>query len=243
MAIVNAALAARHFPGVNPVGRDLVFGEAPDDRARIVGLVGDFRRESLDRAPEPMFFVPYRQFGLPFMTLLVRSPADRSSVVAAVRAAVRDVDRDLAIGDVRTLEEMRERSTAPARFRTMVLSSFAAMALLLASLGVFGVLASSVSQRRRELGVRIALGARANDVYRLVLGEGVRLAAAGLAAGAAAALIVTRALSALLYEVSASDPATFAGAALLLFTVAAAAGYLPARRATRVDPVETLRAE
>jgi len=184
-----------------------------------------------------------RQFGLPFMTLLVRSPADRASVVAAVRQAVREADGDLAIGEVRTLEEMRDRSAAPARFRTVVLSSFAAMALLLASLGVFGVLASSVSQRQRELGVRIALGAKPGDVYRLVLGEGARLAVAGLAAGAALALIVTRALSALLYEVSANDPATFASAALLLFTVAAAAGYLPARRATRVDPVEALRAE
>jgi putative ABC transport system permease protein len=190
-----------------------------------------------------MFFLPYRQFALPFMTLLVRSPADRAAVVAAVRRAVRDVDRELAIGDVRTLEEMRDRSAAPARFRTLVLSTFAAMALLLASLGVFGVLASSVSQRRRELGVRIALGAKPADVYRLVIGEGARLAVAGLAAGAALALIVTRTLSALLYEVSASDPVTFAGAAVLLFAVAAAAGYLPARRATRVDPVEALRAE
>ena len=243
VAIVNEALVARYFPAQNPIGRHLVFGTAAEDRVRIVGVVGNFRRESLDRAPEPMFFLPYRQFALPFMTLLVRSPADRAAVVAAVRQAVRDVDRELAIGDVRTLEEMRDRSAAPARFRTLVLSTFAAMALLLSSLGVFGVLASSVSQRRRELGVRIALGAKPADVYRLVIGEGARLAVAGLAAGAALALIVTRTLSALLYEVSASDPVTFAGAAVLLFAVAAAAGYLPARRATRVDPVEALRAE
>jgi putative ABC transport system permease protein len=243
VAIINTALAKRYFGSESPIGRSLVFGSAPEDRSTIVGVVGDFRRESLDRGPEPMMFLPYRQFALPFMTLLVRSSVDREAVVAAVRDAVRDVDQQLALGEVRTLEEQRDRSAAPARFRTAVLSSFAGLALLLASLGVFGVLASSVSQRQRELGVRVALGAQPRDVYRLVLGEGARVAIAGLAAGAAVALIVTRALSSLLYEVSASDPATFLGAAALLFTVAAVAGYLPARRAARVDPVETLRAE
>jgi predicted permease len=243
VAIINRAMARRYFPKENPIGRRLVFGDTPDDRPVIVGVVSDIRREALDRPPEPTFFIPYSQFALPFMNVLVRSSADQAAVVAAVTRAVRDVDRNLAIGRVTSMEELRNRAAAQPRFRTIVLSTFAIIALLLASIGVYGVLASSVSQRARELGVRIALGAKPRDVYRLVVGEGARLAVFGLLAGLAVAAGLTRTLDALLYEVSASDPVMFGGASFLLLAVAAVASYVPARRATRVDPISALRCD
>jgi putative ABC transport system permease protein len=243
VAIVNHAFVRRHFAGVDPLGRRLIFDGADEaSHFTIVGIVADSRRDALDRPPEPGLYLPYRQFSLPFMFVLARS-GDGSNATAAIRQAVETVDPRIALGDSRTLEELRYRAAATPRLRTMLLGTFAGLAVLLAWLGIYGVLSHSVAQRTRELGVRIAIGAGRRDVYALVIGEGVRLAGLGLAAGLVLALAAGRGFQGLLYEVSARDVPTFALVLATLIVLAALASYLPARRATRIDPIEALRWE
>jgi putative ABC transport system permease protein len=244
VAIVSQAFVERYLPGKqNPVGRRLLFGGVGGDPATIVGVIGDYRRDSLDSPPEPMLFMPYRQFSLPFMTVVVRSTAGSSAVTTLLRQEMREIDRDLALAQVTTLEEERGKTMAQPAFRAKALALFGGLALLLASIGVYGLLSQSIAQRTRELGVRIAVGAGPADVYRLVIGEGLRLTAIGLTAGVLLALLASRAVAALLYGIAPSDVATFAAVVGTLVAVAVAASYLPARRAMRVSPVEALRSE
>jgi putative ABC transport system permease protein len=177
------------------------------------------------------------------LTLVVRTDVDPTRLIAAVRREIRALDAALPVANVQTLEQHVHKSVAPQRFNTFLLATFALVALILAAIGIYGVMARSVTQRTHEIGVRMALGAQRKDVLRLVVRQGMFLAFSGIAIGMAAALAVTRVLSSFLYNVKPRDPWTFAGVAVLLGLVALLACYLPARRATRVDPVIALRDE
>jgi putative ABC transport system permease protein len=244
VAIVNEACARRFFPGEEPLGRWLVYGNSGQQvRREIVGVVADVKHESLadERAPE--VYVPFAQHPQSEMFFAVRTASDPESFAAPLRNAVLEVDRDLPVYSVLTLRQRLENSVAPQRFDTLLLAVFAAVAMLMAAVGVFGVMSYTVAQRTHELGVRVALGARRRDILRLVVGRGMRLALAGVGLGLAAAFALTRLLTRLLYEVEPTDPLIFAGIAGLLASVALLACYLPARRATKVDPMVALRYE
>jgi predicted permease len=239
VAIVNQALVERELPGRDPLGLRVNLGSL----FTIVGVVSDARRRSLDTPPQPAVYLPFEQFTLPFMGVSVRSAAGAPAVAAAVKAAVASLDADLPVGEVLSIEAIIDESTGQPRFRTFLIASFSAVALLLAAVGLYGLIAFSVAQRIPEIGVRLAVGASPFQVGRLVIGQGLRLAAIGVAAGLLVALPATRAVTGLLFETSATDPAIYGGLAALLLTVAALACYVPARRAMRVDPIAALRSE
>jgi len=243
VALVGEALARKFFAGENPVGRRIV----PDESVpplEIVGVVGDARRTSLASEAEPEFYVPFGQAAQRRMNLVVRTGAgDPLALASSLRGAVAELDKDQLIWQTRTLDHLVSASVASRRFNMTLLGLFAGVAMLLAALGLYGVMAYSVTRRTHEIGVRMALGARGGDVLRMVVGQGMRLAALGVAIGLAAAFAVTRVLASLLYGVTTTDPLTYAGLAALLASVAFLASYLPARRATKVDPMEALRYE
>jgi putative ABC transport system permease protein len=206
--------------------------------------VGDARRRSLAAEAEPEFYVPFQQAGQRRMNLVVRAGAgDPLALTTSLRGAVAELDKEQLIWQTRTLDQLVSASVAGRRFNMTLLGLFAAVAMLLAALGLYGVMAYTVTRRTHEIGVRMALGARGSDVLRMVVGQGMKLAAAGVLLGLAAAFALTRVLASLLYGVSTTDPLTYAGLAALLGTVAFLASYLPARRATKVDPMEALRYE
>jgi putative ABC transport system permease protein len=244
VVVVSRGFAERYWPGRDPVGQRLKFGP-PDGKAvwkTVVGVVGDVRYREwtsvwLDA------YVPYTQWSFGRMDLVVRTEADPLALVPALRTAVQEGDKDLALASVTTMEDAVFEAVAGPRFSTLLLGVFAGLALLLAAIGLYGVLAWSVKRRSREIGIRMALGARAGDVFRLVGRDFLRLTALGLALGLAGALAVGRVLQALLYEVSPSHPATLLQMAALLLAVAGLAAYLPARRAARVDPLAALHYE
>ena len=218
------------------------------DSFTVVGVIADVKNVGIDKPTGTALYLPYTQ--VPATTGLLRAPyvAVRAAgapdaVAGAMRAAVRNVDPTLPIAEFRTLDDVVAASQSRPRFMTLVLTSFGGVSLLLAAIGVFGVISYSVAQRTREIGIRIALGAQARGVLRLVLGGALRLAAAGVLVGLIGAFALTRFLSAFLFGVSANDPATFAAVALVLGAVALLASYLPAWRATRVDPLVALRTE
>jgi putative ABC transport system permease protein len=245
VAIISETLARRYFPNEDPLGRQMKFGFPPntDVSREIVGIVGDVRDVSLSRDPGPMMYVPFAQAPLYGGEVVVRSALGVSSVAAGIRQAVKSIDKDLPVTDVESFPEAVGASIAQERFRTLLLGSFSAIALLLATVGLFGVISYSVSQRTHEIGIRMSLGAKPRDVLRLILGQGGKLAVLGLSVGTVAALLLTRLLSGLLYGVSPTDPLTFVAVVLVLLGVALAASYLPARRAMRVDPIVALRHE
>jgi len=238
VAIVNERLAAL-FGAEDPIGRRINLGEW----ATIVGVVSDARRRGLDLAPGPAVYLPYQQFVLPFMGIVVHTDMPPAVVASVVRGAVMEVDADLPIGEVRTIEQLIEDSTGQPRFRTSILLAFAALALLLAAVGIYGLMSFAVSQRTAEMGVRLALGASPWQIGALVVRHGVWLSALGAALGIVVALVAGRAVAGLLFETSVTDPLVFAGLTGLLLTIAALACYVPARRAMRVDPMRALRAE
>ena len=245
--VVNQAFVKKHWPGQNPVGKRITFdrrlsGEKLESHT-VVGVVGDTRPRSLDVPPQPTLYFSYHQFRLPFMSLVIRGTDDPAPVERVLRAAVRGIDPDLPIEEVKTLASIASQSAAQPRFRTYVLAAFAAISLMLAAIGVYGLLSYSVTQRVREIGVRIALGAKPRDVLRLVVGEGMRLVAAGAALGVAGALATSRLVSAMLFGVSTADPLTYGAVVMILAAVAFIACYIPALRAARVDPISALRAE
>ena len=209
----------------------------------MVGLVGDVRSASLEVAPRPTVYVPYRQDAFPSMVVVLKTSLTASAVTNSARAAMLQVDKDQPVGAILTMDEQFSRSLTRRRFSVTLLSLFGGVAVLLAAVGLYGVLAFLVSQRRREIGVRIALGATARDVMKDVLGEGLRLAAIGMALGLGLALAATRLMSALLYATSPTDVATYAGAAAILAVIAITASFIPAFRASRVDPIIALRDE
>jgi putative ABC transport system permease protein len=214
-----------------------------DSAAReVVGVVGDVRRTALDKAPLPQIYIPEAQLAFPQLSLMVRTRPGATNVAGDLHRLVIGMDPDQAISPVRPLESVLSLSLARQKFSALLLGIFAAAALALSAVGIYGVMMSMVTQRRRELAVRMALGARPADVLRLVVKHGVTLAALGVAVGLAGALALSRFLSSLLYGVKAGDPVTLAVVSLVLAGVALLASYLPARRATRVDPAVVLGA-
>jgi putative ABC transport system permease protein len=239
--LINETLARRFIPGEDPIGKRLITFGRPHE---IVGVVGDARQGALNLPPNPEIYFPntQRAFGQQ-VSLVVRTNADPASLGDAVRRAAQSVNPDAPVFRVRTMREVIAGSIAQERFNTILMTLFAVVALLLAAIGLYGVMAYSVTQRTREIGIRVALGARRADVLRLVIRQGLRLVALGLALGLMAALALTRLMKKLLFEVSATDPVTFAGVALLLALVALLACWIPARRAANVDPMVALRCE
>jgi len=242
VVVVNRAMADRYFPGQNPIGQIVrILGPKP---RTIVGVIPDLRQRALQIPSEPEIYAPHSQFPAGGMFLVVRSRTDRPERLAAsVRAAVRSVDRDLPIASVRTGAELVGETLSARRLSLVLLSVFAAVALALSVIGVYGVLSFTVSQQTREIGIRMALGAARRDVLALMVWKGLWPVAAGLAVGIGAALGTTRVLTTMLFEVQPSDPLTIAGVASLLLTAAFLAVLVPARRAARVDPLIALRSE
>ena len=245
VAIISDTLARRYFPNQDPLGRQMSFGFPPNSNVsrEIVGIIGDIRDVALSRKPGPTMYVPFAQAPLYGGEVVVRSSLDASSVAAGIRQAVASIDKNLPVTDIESLDEALGQSISQERFHTFLLSSFSAIALVLAAVGIFGVISYSTSQRAHEIGIRIALGAGRRDVLRLILGQGAKLAFFGLAIGVVAAFLLTRLMSSLLYSISATDPVTFASVTILLLAVALTASYIPARRAMRVDPMVALRYE
>jgi putative ABC transport system permease protein len=246
-AIISETLARQRWPQQDPIGQTLEFGNMDGDLRplTVIGIVADVRAGGLDRPPSPIVYVDYRQRGLRLNsspTILLRSAAPAGQIVPAARAIFHDLVPDVPVKFSTFADEMGGW-LADRRFLLLLVGLFAASALTLAAIGIYGVVAFSVTRRTQEIGIRMAIGAQRGDVLRLVVGEGARLAAAGVAVGLAASLAVTRLLGSLLYGVSATDPVTFAALALLLSLVALAASYIPARRAMRLDPNIALRYE
>jgi predicted permease len=243
IGVVTATLAEKLWPGEDPVGKRMFFGGVDGDPLTVIGVVGDYHDVNIAGEDPPLLFRPNSQMAWPSMTLLVRSNLEPSAIGAAVRAQVRAMDPNLPVAEVRSLERIVAGAVAGPRFRSMLLSVFAVIALILAAVGVYGVTSFGVARRIREFGVRLALGASPGDVATMVVRTGVTLAAIGVTLGIAAAWGLSRFLSALLYDLSPTDPATFGAVALLLGGVTVLASYLPGRRASRVDPVTAMREE
>ena len=244
VALISETAAGRLWPGEDPLGKRFNFGSPGDaEWITVVGVVGDIRHKDLATGPQPVTYFPIRQSALPLMTIMVRSDAGAGPVASAVRAAVRQLDPDLPVGDVRLFSDFVADSIGEPRLRATLLSAFAAAALLLAAVGVYGLLSYSVAQRAREIGIRLALGASPRLVYREVVAGGVKLALGGLAVGVPAALALSRLVESQLFGIGAADPVTFAGVTMLLLSVALAASIGPARKVLRIDPASALRAE
>ena len=244
VTIVNAELASRFFPGEDPIGKRLhVQWGRPQLKYEIVGVVGSIRHVGLEKAPEPALFLASRQEPHVFINLVVRTSGDAMSLVPAIKGEVRAVDRDIPISEVRTMDEYLTRSMARPRFNLVLIASFAGLALVLAAVGLFGVVSYSVAQRTHEIGIRRALGADDRQVVAMVVKQGMTLAAAGVVLGVAGAFALTRFLETLLFSVKRTDAPTYASVAAVLAAVALLASYLPARRAARVDPLAALRHE
>jgi len=242
LVIVNETLARRCFPGEDPIGKRFKFGgpKSENNWFEIVGVVGDFRRQRLEKQDVSEVYAPGVSNN---MDLLVRVSGDPLTLVGAVRREIRSVDPTAAVYGVTTGTHLMEKLSAARRFQTGLLALFAMVALVLATIGVYGVMRYAVAQRTHEIGIRLALGARSSDVLRLVIGQGMRLTLIGMATGLLASFALSRVMTQLLFGVSATDPAVFVGVAALLAAVALLACYLPARRATKVDPVIALRSE
>ena len=244
-AIVNQTFARLYFAGIDPLGQRIAFARpTADARWRtIVGVVADEKQDGLGVDVKPEVYDPHVEDAPTTMSIVVRTSADPRSAVAAVRREVAALDPAIAIYDLRTLEEVVHRSLAEKRFTLATLGAFAGMALILATVGLYGIVAFTVGQRRREIGVRLALGARRTDVLRMVVWDGLRLVIAGLAIGSFFAVLVSRTLRGFLFEIAPADPVVFAGVAALLGLGGALASYVPARRASLIDPAASLRAE
>ena len=244
VVVVNEAAARRFWPNESPLGKRVALGQGGfNTGAEVVGVVSNVRYRSIETVPEPDVFLPLTQSYQSRIRLFVRSPLATAALVTAIAREVRSLDSSLPLSEVKTLDERVGDAMWRTRVAAWLLSSFAALALLLTGIGIFGVMAQAVAQRTPEIGIRMALGAQPRDVLRLVVGRAALLTLMGVAAGTSAALALTRVVASLLYEVEPHDPLTFAGVGMLLATVALAACYLPARRATRVDAVVALRAE
>lgn len=247
VVVVNQTLAQRFFPGEDPVGKRIQTGvsytRGDSPMLQIVGVVGDVRAESLASDPLPEAYVPHAQAPNHYMSVVVRTSLPPQSMIPALRQLVWSLDKDLPLLDIKTLDEYVSDSIAPPRFVTLLFGVFAGLAFVLTAIGFYGVVSYSVAQRTRELGIRMALGAQRKNILGMVVQQGLALAVMGVAAGLAAALALTRLMASLLFGVRPTDPATFAMVVLLLLLIALLASYLPARRATKVDPMLALRYE
>jgi predicted permease len=242
--LINQSLARKYWPGQDPVGARIT-GDDGKTWATIQGVVGDVRQGGLGAEPVPEVYLSYLQdpFAWPYLTMLVHTSADPMKLAGPIQSAIWSVEKDLPISSITTMEQIRSHSIAQPRLTALLLSVFAALALILATVGIYGVMAYSVTQRTHEMGLRMALGARASDVLSLVVGQGMLMAAIGVALGLGGAFAMTRVLEKFLWGVRPTDAFTFTVVSLLLGAVALLASYLPARRATRVDPMVALRYE
>ncbi len=240
VAIVNATFARQFWPNQNPVGKHIVVGRWPMP-AEVIGEAADIKNKGLDQNTQPQLYLAFPQLPWGDMNLLVRTAVVPQSVTSAIRAQVAAIDPDQPITHIQTVDQLMDESRSQPRFTMLLLGAFSGTALALAIVGIYGVLAYSVEQRRQEFGIRLALGANREDILRLVVGHGLILTITGIATGLLASLLLTRLLSSLLYKVGARDLTTFVLAPVLFLVVALLASYLPARRATKVNPIEALR--
>lgn len=248
IAVVNKTMVDRYWPDEDPIGKTIrlqntVGRRGEEVTAMIVGVVGNIRHYSLDENAMPQVYIPYTQHPYIFSTLVVRTNGDPLAMAGAVKDAVWSIDPDQPMWKIRTVDFLIERSLGPARFIMNLMTGFSLVALLLASIGIYGVISYAVNQRVHEIGIRMAIGADTGDILRLVVGHGMLMIACGVGLGLVGAFLLTRSLESLLYEVNPADPLVFGGIALLLSTVGLLACYLPARRATRVNPIQALRWE
>jgi predicted permease len=244
VVVINEAAARRFWPNDDPIGKSVTLGQGGfEDGAEVIGIVEDVRYTAIEQAAEPDAYIPLLQSPQSRVRMFIRTEGTAETIVAAVRREVAAIDASLPLSEVRTLEERIGEAMWRTRLAAWVLSGFALLAVVLTAVGIFGVMAQTVAQETRDIGVRLALGAQTSEVTRLVLGRVATLTAAGVVLGLATGLAVTRVAGSLLYRVEPGDPVTFAAVAALLVCVALGASYVPLRRATRVDPVVALRYE
>lgn len=237
--VVSDSFVRQYLKGENPIGRQIDIADGDGIRT-IVGVAGDVHFLSLTEAPKPTFYIAAEQQNMRRMQFVVRAP-NAATLGPSVRAAVRRLDREQPILAVRTLEDMRAASLASRKFMLLLIGALAALALVLAAVGIYSIMSYTVTQRTSEIGIRMALGAEARDIFRLIVGQATQLVTIGLGAGVVGALVATRIMTSLLYGVAPTDPVTFASICLLIGGVAVLASYIPARRATRVDPLVAIR--
>ena len=244
VVIINDTFARKYFPGANPIGRKITIDMKDTNvPSEIIGIAGDVHGAQLSAAPWPTIYWPYPELAYTSMTIVVRAQRNPLALVPAVREIVRGIDPDEPVSNVATMDHLISDSVARSRFSTLLLSIFAALAIALACIGIYGVMAYATAQRRNEIGIRMALGAQRSDILRLIVGQGARLALLGAGIGVVGGLALARLLASQLYAIAPNDPLTFAAATLLLVSVALTACYVPARRAMRVDPMVALRYE
>jgi putative ABC transport system permease protein len=243
VAVVNDAMAQAYWPNEDPVGKHLKLSRREASWTTVVGVLADVRTESLDAARAPHVYTDLYQAGAKHLAIFLRGRLDAAALPDQVRAQVQDVDPSLPVFDARMMSETVAGSLAERRFSMQVVALFALTALLLAALGIYGVMSFLVRERTREIGIRLALGAERRSIQRMIVREGLALAVAGAAAGLVGAVIASRLMAGLLFGVTPTDPPTLTGVALLLVAVALLACYVPARRAVRVDPLIALRYE
>lgn len=243
VVVISETLARSLWPSEDPLGKRLFWGGVTGTPRVVVGVVGDIKDVQLDAAPPPVMFVPYEQVQVPEMTLVIRTPGAPASIAASVRQAIWGLDRTLAVPDVQSISQNRMAAMVGPRFNTLLLGLFAVVALVLAAVGIYAIMAFAVARRTREIGIRMALGAQPQDVRDLILRRGAVLTISGVTLGLGGAWGLTRFLGNVLYDTAPTDTVTFLGASLVLASAAMAASYLPARRALRVDPVVAVREE
>jgi len=245
VVIVDEYMADQLWPGQDPIGKRIHIVEFPskDPWQTVVGVVGRVKQDSLDSNPRIAFYVAHTQFPTRVMTVAFRSRTNSAAMLSAMKTELRNLDPDLPMYHVRTMEQQVKESLAQRRFSMTLLGVFAGVALALATIGIYGVMAYLVNQGTRELGIRIALGASQRNILSLVVRQGMMLAVSGVTIGLAAAFLMTRLMRSLLFGVEATDPLTFAGISLLLGGITLFACYVPAQRAARIDPLISLRCE
>jgi putative ABC transport system permease protein len=243
VVLINEAFAKKFLSGQEPIGQRLNFGGGEKETQEIIGVVADVKNDDLDEAVDPIAYSPYAQHAWSTMSLIIRGTQDPTRLASGVRSEVQALDSNLPVSNVKPVSQMIYERTSPKRLMTYSLAVFGLIALLLASVGIYGVMSYAVTQRTQEIGVRMALGAQTLDVLRLVIKNGMTMAFVGVAIGLAGAYALTRLLASLLFKVTPTDLATFAGVTIALIVVALFACYIPARRATRVDPLVALRYE
>jgi putative ABC transport system permease protein len=241
--IISDSLARKYWPDEDPIGQHIIVAWNDPGPDEIIGVVGDVRQETLEKEVRPSIYWPPARFAYPFMTVAIRAAGSPDAIVPAVTARVHELDPNVPVADVRTMDEVLDISVVQRRMTMMLLGLFAAIALALAAVGIYGVISYAVSQRTQEIGIRMALGAQRAAVLSMVLRQALTLAISGIAIGGAGAMLLTGLMGNLLYGVRPTDPVTFTVVAVLLGLVAAAAAAVPGLRATRVDPVVALRAE
>jgi predicted permease len=237
VAVINQKMARQFWPDRDPIGQTIFF----NGERRVVGVVADVRHETLEQEGGLEGYLPLPQVGSGSVELVVRTKLEPEAAAAGVRVGLRTVDPNLPTAEFQTLGGLVDRAVSPRRFLVLLLGAFALAALVLASIGIYGVVSYSVSQRTKEIGIRMALGASAGQVRRHVMNHTLALVSLGIAIGTAGALAVARLTASLLYQLDPADPLTFTATVLVLLSVAVSAGYLPARRASRVDPMAALR--